>query len=267
MKKIYLFCAYFTLLSTFQFFAQSKEIKTIYTMNENRSGGNENMTFKVGSSYVIKKDEYYGTSENFPVKLKSRGYNDANEFLETYHTPIDIDNISKTPVSSFNVFSIFYSEKGGQILGIMHVNQRGRKMYFTKYGYNKPSDDWTEIDIIEKTCSIKSVVEFSEWIESQPAIIFKKRTNNKKGYTKLYEFNEQHLIVAFNYDNQPTKIILVGSIIEKIKVQRLLTKRGLTSKKDDDIYCFFDLNSKIYYVLKFINNNLILDVVNEVENM
>lgn len=141
MKKKYLFCAYFIFLSTFQILAQSKEIKTIYTMNQNRSGGNENMIFKIGNSYILKKDEYYGTSKSFPVKLKRRGYNDANEFVETYHTPVDLNNINKTPASSFNIFSVFYTEKGGQVLGVMHVNKKGEKMYFTKYGYSPSSSN------------------------------------------------------------------------------------------------------------------------------
>lgn len=121
--------------------------------------------------------------------------------------------------------------------------------------------------MIEKVCSIKSVVEFSKWVESHSKIIFKKRTNNNKGYTKLYEFNKQNIIVAFNYVNQPTKIIIVSSIIEKMKVQRMLTERGLMSKKNDNSYYYFDLDSKIYYVMKFSKNNLILDVVNEIKDM
>lgn len=102
---------------------------------KSKGGGTENMVFKIYKTSIVKEDLYYDTSNSYAVKLKDHGYNEANEYVVTYQTPIDKNNLNKLSIDNFHIFYIFYTRKGGNILGIQHKTAKSNKMYFTKYGY------------------------------------------------------------------------------------------------------------------------------------
>lgn len=136
MKKIKFLLKLLVFLFVTQIFSQSQEIKTMYTMDgKSKGGGYENIIFKIYNERIVKEDVYYGKSSSYAVKLKKHSYNEANEYVETYQTSLDYDDLDDLSVDNFHAFFIFYTSKGGKVLGVQHKKIKSNKMYFTKYGY------------------------------------------------------------------------------------------------------------------------------------
>lgn len=138
-KSIYILILTFLSLFTFQFsFAQQNTtIDVKYRMKPNRDLAKETTSFYYAADEgkLYFSDTDLGINKVYLVKFKTSNYDNASLYNIVLETDVVNHTLKRLPKSDIGVFSIFYDEKNGKVMGIKTVFVGSElEIYLTEFG-------------------------------------------------------------------------------------------------------------------------------------